>query len=221
MNSHKYFSYAVLLWYAVDWVLCCSIAFYALSFQDNSQSITLVGATLETLLKFLNWIPLGYIFETKLVTTLIYRVSFCCVASMLPHAPCYPMSHVTPCCPMLPHAPCYPMPHVTPCPMLPHAPCYPMPHVTPCPMLPHAPCYPMPHVTPCPMLPHAPCCPMLPHVTPCCPMLPHAAPCYPMPHVTPCCPMLQFLTVPAFRNVTLKCLTEIGWWCFGWSLGRW
>eukprot|EP00731_Ephydatia_muelleri_P027685 Em0019g558a len=41
--------------------------------MDNSQSITLVGATLETLLKFLNWIPLGYIFETKLVSTLIYR----------------------------------------------------------------------------------------------------------------------------------------------------
>jgi exportin-1 len=29
--------------------------------------------TLETLLRFLNWIPLGYIFETKLTTTLIYK----------------------------------------------------------------------------------------------------------------------------------------------------
>ena len=42
--------------------------------QDNSQSIHLVGTTLETLLKFLNWIPLGYIFETKLISSLIYKV---------------------------------------------------------------------------------------------------------------------------------------------------
>ena len=45
------------------------------SLQDNSQSIPLVRATLETLLKFLNWIPLGYIFETKLISSLIYKVS--------------------------------------------------------------------------------------------------------------------------------------------------
>lgn len=32
-----------------------------------------VGATLDTLLKFLNWIPLGYIFETKLIQTLIVK----------------------------------------------------------------------------------------------------------------------------------------------------
>jgi exportin-1 len=31
---------------------------------------------LETLLRFLNWIPLGYIFETKLINTLIFKV--CC-----------------------------------------------------------------------------------------------------------------------------------------------
>lgn len=42
--------------------------------QDNSQNAPLVGSTLETLLRFLNWIPLGYIFETKLITTLIYKV---------------------------------------------------------------------------------------------------------------------------------------------------
>ena len=42
--------------------------------QDNSQCIGLVKATLETLLKFLNWIPLGYIFETKLISSLIYKV---------------------------------------------------------------------------------------------------------------------------------------------------
>lgn len=40
---------------------------------DNSQSISLVGATLETLLRFLNWIPLGYIFETKVISSLIYK----------------------------------------------------------------------------------------------------------------------------------------------------
>ena len=41
--------------------------------QDNSQNAPLVGATLDTLLKFLNWIPLGYIFETKLINTLIFK----------------------------------------------------------------------------------------------------------------------------------------------------
>lgn len=45
-------------------------------FKDNSQNAPLVGSTLETLLRFLNWIPLGYIFETKLITTLIYKVTF-------------------------------------------------------------------------------------------------------------------------------------------------
>ncbi|XP_062503656.1 exportin-1-like isoform X2 [Corticium candelabrum] len=41
--------------------------------MENSQSVALVMATLETLLRFLNWIPLGYIFETKLITTLVYK----------------------------------------------------------------------------------------------------------------------------------------------------
>ena len=40
---------------------------------ENSQNAPLVGSTLETLLKFLNWIPLGYIFETKLINTLIFK----------------------------------------------------------------------------------------------------------------------------------------------------
>ncbi|BES87512.1 CRM1_C [Nesidiocoris tenuis] len=40
---------------------------------DNSQNAALVGATLETLLRFLNWIPLGYIFETKLIHILIFK----------------------------------------------------------------------------------------------------------------------------------------------------
>jgi exportin-1 len=32
-----------------------------------------VGSTLETLLRFLSWVPLGYIFETKLIATLIFK----------------------------------------------------------------------------------------------------------------------------------------------------
>lgn len=39
--------------------------------KANSQNITLITATLETLLRFLNWIPLGYIFETELIPNLI------------------------------------------------------------------------------------------------------------------------------------------------------
>ncbi|KAG7260759.1 LOW QUALITY PROTEIN: hypothetical protein CRUP_000198 [Coryphaenoides rupestris] len=41
--------------------------------NENSQNAPLVHATLETLLRFLNWIPLGYIFETKLISTLVYK----------------------------------------------------------------------------------------------------------------------------------------------------
>ncbi|XP_072170953.1 exportin-1-like [Diadema setosum] len=41
--------------------------------MDNSQNAALVGSCLETLLRFLNWIPLGYIYETKLISTLIYK----------------------------------------------------------------------------------------------------------------------------------------------------
>lgn len=36
---------------------------------------SLISATLATLLRFLNWIPLGYIFETDLIDHLITRVS--------------------------------------------------------------------------------------------------------------------------------------------------
>lgn len=45
------------------------------SVKENSQNAPLVHATLETLLRFLNWIPLGYIFETKLISTLVYKVN--------------------------------------------------------------------------------------------------------------------------------------------------
>ena len=40
---------------------------------ENSQNAPLVKSTLETLLRFLNWIPLGYIFETSLIRTLIFK----------------------------------------------------------------------------------------------------------------------------------------------------
>lgn len=41
--------------------------------MNNSMNIPLIDATLQTLLKFLNWIPLGYVFETSLISTLIYK----------------------------------------------------------------------------------------------------------------------------------------------------
>lgn len=39
--------------------------------MGNSQNTSLIQVTLETLLRFLNWIPLGYIFETQLIPNLI------------------------------------------------------------------------------------------------------------------------------------------------------
>ncbi|KAG8900433.1 Karyopherin transporter [Tulasnella sp. 403] len=40
---------------------------------EKAQKSSLIKATLETMLRFLNWIPLGYIFETKLIDTLTTR----------------------------------------------------------------------------------------------------------------------------------------------------
>ncbi|KAJ3021940.1 Karyopherin transporter [Thoreauomyces humboldtii] len=40
---------------------------------EKAQKASLISATLETLLRFLNWIPLGYIFETNLITILQSR----------------------------------------------------------------------------------------------------------------------------------------------------
>eukprot|EP01027_Heterolobosea_sp_BB2_P013948 GEZU01020074.1.p1 GENE.GEZU01020074.1~~GEZU01020074.1.p1 ORF type:complete len:444 (+),score=119.35 GEZU01020074.1:82-1413(+) len=39
----------------------------------NSQNPTLIATTLQTLLKFLNWIPLGYIFETNMINMLVNK----------------------------------------------------------------------------------------------------------------------------------------------------
>jgi exportin-1 len=41
---------------------------------EKANKPSLIKATLETLLRFLNWIPLGYIFETNLITLLVERV---------------------------------------------------------------------------------------------------------------------------------------------------
>lgn len=48
--------------------LCCEVL-------EEAQKTSLIKATLETLLRFLNWIPLGYIFETSIIDLLITRVS--------------------------------------------------------------------------------------------------------------------------------------------------
>uniref|UniRef100_A0A0R3TNP2 Importin N-terminal domain-containing protein n=1 Tax=Rodentolepis nana TaxID=102285 RepID=A0A0R3TNP2_RODNA len=40
---------------------------------ENSQNASLVVVTLETLLRFMHWIPLGYIFETNLIQGLVTR----------------------------------------------------------------------------------------------------------------------------------------------------
>uniref|UniRef100_A0A1A9URN0 Exportin-1 n=1 Tax=Glossina austeni TaxID=7395 RepID=A0A1A9URN0_GLOAU len=40
---------------------------------ESSMNAPLIQVTLETLLRFLNWIPLGYIFETSLIDTLIFK----------------------------------------------------------------------------------------------------------------------------------------------------
>ena len=39
----------------------------------NSQKESLIKTTLETLLRFLNWIPLGFIFEQKLIEQLVFQ----------------------------------------------------------------------------------------------------------------------------------------------------
>ena len=40
---------------------------------NTANQTNLINATLETLLRFLNWIPLGYIFETPIIETLRNR----------------------------------------------------------------------------------------------------------------------------------------------------
>lgn len=40
---------------------------------NTATQSSLIKATLETLLRFLNWIPLGYVFETPIINTLLNR----------------------------------------------------------------------------------------------------------------------------------------------------
>jgi exportin-1 len=58
---------------------------------ENADKPSLINATLHTLLRFLNWIPLGYIFETNLIDILCNRV-------FLTHA-VLPSPSVQKCCP--------------------------------------------------------------------------------------------------------------------------
>lgn len=51
---------------------------------NNSQKPSLVLVSLQTLLRFLGWIPLGYIFETKMVDTLLFKVRN--ASSFVPYA---------------------------------------------------------------------------------------------------------------------------------------
>jgi exportin-1 len=44
-----------------------------LEILTTAEQANLIRATLKTLLRFLNWIPLGFIFETRLIDTLIER----------------------------------------------------------------------------------------------------------------------------------------------------
>jgi exportin-1 len=44
-----------------------------LEILTTAEHTNLIRATLKTLLRFLNWIPLGFIFETKLIDTLVER----------------------------------------------------------------------------------------------------------------------------------------------------
>uniref|UniRef100_H2YXR4 Exportin-1 n=1 Tax=Ciona savignyi TaxID=51511 RepID=H2YXR4_CIOSA len=51
----------------------CQFVMVSCVILTNDFNAPLVNATLSTLLCFLNWIPLGYIFETELITQLIYK----------------------------------------------------------------------------------------------------------------------------------------------------
>lgn len=46
-----------------------------LEILEKAQKTSLIRATLETLLRFLGWIPLGFVFETSIIDQLLTRVS--------------------------------------------------------------------------------------------------------------------------------------------------
>lgn len=49
--------------------------------QENSQSPPLLTMTLETLLRYLSWIPIGYIMETSIIEILVLKV--CCFVAFV------------------------------------------------------------------------------------------------------------------------------------------
>ena len=52
---------------------------------DKAGKPTLVKATLETLLRFLSWVPLGYIFETNVIEIMTTRVCIVLSPKSFPH----------------------------------------------------------------------------------------------------------------------------------------
>lgn len=42
---------------------------------DKAERPSLIAVTLDALLRYLSWIPLGYVFETKLLETIILKVN--------------------------------------------------------------------------------------------------------------------------------------------------
>ena len=51
---------------------------------DKAVKPSLIKATLETLLRFVNWVPVGYIFETDLIETLRNKVMMHTTLSLSP-----------------------------------------------------------------------------------------------------------------------------------------
>jgi exportin-1 len=49
----------------------------------SSGKPSLINATLETLLRFLNWIPIGFIFQTKMIELLLFKVRLVFIISAI------------------------------------------------------------------------------------------------------------------------------------------
>jgi len=54
---------------------------------EKADKASLIKVTLEAMLRFLNWIPLGYIFETPVIDHLITRVRLPTLSSSFPMSP--------------------------------------------------------------------------------------------------------------------------------------
>lgn len=82
INSEEIFDYSEQMTQAKADCLrkCMCNQFYSIyqlckEVLDHAKKPELIKVTLETLLGFLSWIPLGYIFETDIVTILCNKVS--------------------------------------------------------------------------------------------------------------------------------------------------